>query len=271
MRFREFVEGTPKLTVPTGGRGPAWADLQKALIALGYDLPVHGVDGYSGPETSSAIKKFEADNKLTQNGSPDDEMIQLMNKIIKDKGIKFDKSTEADVVAGKGGYGKVRSGSNSRIDPESRRKALASVANLGPTASARDATAYFISKGWTPAQAAGIVGNLQAESGRNLDINAVGDGGKAYGIAQWHPDRQQNFARVFGKDIKQSSLGEQLAFVQWELENTERRAGQMLSTAKTSEEAAIIFDKYYERSAGLHTDRRVALAKALDKSNTNVG
>jgi peptidoglycan hydrolase-like protein with peptidoglycan-binding domain len=271
MRFREFVEDTPVLTVPVGSRGPAWADLQKALIALGYDLPKHGVDGYSGPETSNAIRKFEKDNKLTINGSPDDEMIKLMNKMLKGKGIKFEKSTEADVVAGKGGYGKVRSGSNSKIDAGTRSRAMGSVANLGPSASARDATDYFISKGWTPAQAAGIVGNLQAESGRDLNPNAIGDNGRAYGIAQWHPDRQNKFEQLFGKDIRQSSLGEQLAFVHWELENTERRAGQMLSTANTAEEAAVIFDKYYERSAGLHTGKRIALAKALDTSKPKIG
>jgi putative chitinase len=87
----------PVLSVPTGRRGPAWADLQKALVALGYKLPRHGVDGISGPETRAAIRNFEADNKLTQDGSVDDDMIQLMNKILRDKKIKFKKSTEDDV------------------------------------------------------------------------------------------------------------------------------------------------------------------------------
>jgi len=92
---------TPILSVPTGSRGPAWADLQKALTALGYKLPRHGVDGISGPETSAAIRKFEADNRLTQDGSVDDAMIQLMNKMLQDKNIRFKKSTEADVKPGK--------------------------------------------------------------------------------------------------------------------------------------------------------------------------
>ena len=222
MRFREFVEGTPILTVPRGSRGPEWADIQKALTALGYQLPVHGVDGISGPETKAAIKKFEQDNKLTIDGSPDDDMIQLMNKMIKDKNIKFAKSTEADVRPGQGGY-QGGQGSNRNIDNATRMRAKASVASLGPSPDARDALQYFVSKGWTTEQAAGIVGNLQAESGRDLQIDAVGDGGKAYGIAQWHPDRQAMFSRVFGKDIRQSTLGEQLAFVQWELENTEKK------------------------------------------------
>lgn len=270
MRFREFVEGTPKLSVPRGSRGPDWADIQKALTALGYELPIHGVDGISGPETKAAIKKFEEDNKLTIDGSVDDEMIQLLNTIIKDKGITFTKSTEADVKPGQGGY-QVRQGPNQKISQDSRMRARGSVASLGPSADAKDALNYFMSKGWTKEQAAGIVGNLQAESGRDLNIDAVGDGGKAYGIAQWHPDRQNNFKQLFGKDIRQSSLGEQLAFVQWELENTEKRAGSMLSNARTAEEAAVIFDKYYERSAGLHTQQRVAYANALSPNISNIG
>jgi len=88
---------TSILTVPTGRRGPAWADLQKVLVSLGYKLPKYGVDGILGPETSAAIRNFEKDNKLTQDGSVDDGMIQLMNKIVQDKKITFKKSTEADV------------------------------------------------------------------------------------------------------------------------------------------------------------------------------
>src|SRR5260363_90445 len=50
-------------------------------------------------------------------------------------------------------------------------------------------------QGWTHKQAAGIVANLKIESG--LNPKAVGDGGKAYGIAQWHPPRQAEFRRAF--------------------------------------------------------------------------
>ena len=275
MRLMEFDLDQPGIKVPVGSRGPAWADLQKALIALGYKLPRHGVDGISGAETRSAIRQFEKNNKLTINGSPDQEMINLMNKILKDKGISFPKSTEKDVRPGQdfSNLKKVRTGPHLRIDPDTRRRAKDSIKGLDrPVASSvRDAYNYFIDQGWTPAQAAGIVGNLQAESGINLNINTVGDNGKAYGIAQWHPDRQEKFKKVFGKDIRQSSLGEQLAFVNWELENTENKAGRMLRTADSAEQAAIIFDRYYERSAGLHTNKRIALANAVLASRSDIG
>jgi len=134
----------------------------------------------------------------------------------------------------------------------------------GDSAHAGQAMQYFMSQGWTKEQAAGIVGNLQAESGANLDSNAVGDGGKAYGIAQWHPDRQANFTNKakYGK-IAGSSFEDQLKFVQWELNNTESAAGKALKSARTPQEAAVIIDKLYERSAGTHRSQRIANAVSL--------
>jgi hypothetical protein len=115
--------------------------------------------------------------------------------------------------------------------------------------------------------AAGIVGNLMVESG-NFDPNVIsgkrrGDGGKAFGVAQWHPDRQANFRKAFGKDIVGSTLKEQLHFIEWELNNTESRAKKKLLQAKTAEEAAHAFDVHYERSSGEHRQRRMSEAKKL--------
>jgi hypothetical protein len=104
---------------------------------------------------------------------------------------------------------------------------------------------YFVSRGWTRAQAAGIVANLQSESG--LDPTRLGDKGLAYGLGQWHPDRQANFARVMGHDIRNSTLGEQLAFVDWELRNTEAAAGARLHQAQRPGEAGTVVSQYYER------------------------
>lgn len=140
----------------------------------------------------------------------------------------------------------------------------------GSSANAATALKFFTQQGWSAAQAAGIVGNLQAESTPNINPAAVGDGGKAYGIAQWHAPRQQDFQTQMNKPIKGSSLQDQLEFMQWELNNTEKSAGAKLKSAKSAAEAAEIFDKFYERSAGLHTDRRVANAVALAPSDTAV-
>lgn len=136
-------------------------------------------------------------------------------------------------------------------------------AGAGGTGNARTALQFFIGKGLTPAQSAGIVGNLQAESGANLNPAAVGDGGQAIGIAQWHPDRRANFQRAFGKPFNQSTFQDQLNFIWWELNNTERNAMTRLRATRTAEEAAAVFDQYYERSSGAHRSRRIANAVAL--------
>lgn len=111
---------------------------------------------------------------------------------------------------------------------------------------AAQAMAYFQSMGWTPAQAAGIVANISEESG--FDHTAVGDGGRAYGLAQHHPDRQANFKKRFGKDMKGSSFEEQLAFIHHEMtQGTERAAGNRLRNARTAAEAGAVVSRYYER------------------------
>jgi LysM repeat protein len=140
----------------------------------------------------------------------------------------------------------------------------------GASGNAKTALDYFIQQGWTPEQAAGIVANLQAESYERIDPAAVGDAGKGYGIAQWHGSRQRDFERVMGKPLKGSSLEDQLKFVQWELtdpKSTERRSGARLKAARTAAEAAAIIDQYYERSSGIHRDKRIKFAQNLVPGN----
>lgn len=129
--------------------------------------------------------------------------------------------------------------------------------------SVEKALAYFVSVGWTPAQAAGLAANFQAES--KFVVDAVGDGGLAYGIGQWHPDRQANFERAFGKSIKGSTLEEQLAFVQWELTNTEQRAAAALRACTTAADAGACVSKMYERPADREGEakKRAALAMKI--------
>lgn len=118
-------------------------------------------------------------------------------------------------------------------------------ASTGSSDAAMDS---LMAKGWTRAQAAGIVANLKQES--NFNPGAIGDGGKAYGIAQWHPDRQAEFKRWSGKDIRGSSFEEQLAFLDWEMrEGREKRAGDRLKQATSAAEAGAVVSKYYERPA----------------------
>lgn len=108
------------------------------------------------------------------------------------------------------------------------------------------AVKFFQSQGWTQNQAAGIAANLGEESG--FDPNATGDKGTAYGAAQWHKDRQQNFEKWAGHSIKGSSLDEQMRFVQYELtQGTEKDAGDRLRRTNTAYEAGSTVSRFYER------------------------
>jgi hypothetical protein len=130
-------------------------------------------------------------------------------------------------------------------------------------ADVRTALDFFVGHGWTAEQSAGIVANLVAES--NLNPEAVGDGGQAYGIAQWHGDRQAHFAALIGKDIHGSSLDDQLAFVHGELVGTEKAAGDALRACTTAGEAGACVSSKYERPADQagEASRRATLAESI--------
>lgn len=130
---------------------------------------------------------------------------------------------------------------------------------------------FFTSKGWTPMQAAAIVGNLTAESYMN-PRTPRGDAGTAMGLAQWRLDRLTQFEKIIGKHCEVASLEEQLRFVDWELKNTHKKAGEYLRTAPSFEAAVHAVDKHYERSAGKHLDRRIKFGReALEAYNARLG
>ncbi|MCF6763842.1 phage tail tip lysozyme [Pseudomonas fragi] len=127
---------------------------------------------------------------------------------------------------------------------------------------------YFQGQGWSRAHAAGITANLGLES--NFDPAAKGDNGRAYGIAQWHDYRQQQFAKWAGKPIQNSSLEEQLRFVQYELtQGGEKKAGDLLRATTTARQAGDIVSRQYERPADSNGDaaKRAAVAEYLDRGN----
>ncbi len=137
------------------------------------------------------------------------------------------------------------------------------VSRFANLATRRDAAVSFFQKqGWSREQAIGIAANLASES--RFNPNSVGDGGQAYGIAQWHPDRQAAFARWAGKDIRDSTLEEQLAFVNYELtQGNEQGAGRALRGARTARESGSIVSRMYERPGDVfgQAGRRGALAQ----------
>lgn len=126
----------------------------------------------------------------------------------------------------------------------------------GGSASSREAHAmqrFMGLHGLTKAQAAGVVGNLTHESvGLNTSIS--GDGGLAFGIAQWHPDRQaglEKFARSKGKPAR--DFDTQLDYVMHELKTEPRYGLAALKSSTTPGEAAAVFGLKFERPAGAQT------------------
>ncbi|MEA9997049.1 MULTISPECIES: phage tail tip lysozyme [unclassified Pseudomonas] len=134
---------------------------------------------------------------------------------------------------------------------------------------------YFKSVGWTPQQAAGIVGNGIAES--NLDPKATGDwkvtGPEARGIFQLHADRQKDFKDWAGfkiTDDRADSL-KQYEFANYELtKGKEAKAGRALRRTADAESAGEVGSRKWLRPGLLEEDKareaisRGALANQLD-------
>ncbi len=121
---------------------------------------------------------------------------------------------------------------------------------------------FYMDKGYSRAQAAGIVGNLLHES--NLNHNAKGDGGASYGLAQWNGDRRKGLFD-YAKTKKESTPGfiTQLEYIDRELNGEEGPAGQALKNAQTPEGAAWAFSELYERPGKPVMQNRIRNAKAL--------
>lgn len=120
---------------------------------------------------------------------------------------------------------------------------------------------YFVSKGLTKEQSAGIVGNLMQESGETLDPAATN--GSHWGIAQWDSGRWNNLKK-FAKDhsLKYKELDAQLQFIWEELPSNGLSA---LKATTTAEDAASVFEANFERSGGSAVDVRQSNAKKVLK------
>jgi len=103
---------------------------------------------------------------------------------------------------------------------------------------------FFIDKGYTPVQAAGIVGNLIQESNLNPTVtNSIG----AFGIAQWFKDRKINFKTWAEQNqLNPYDMDTQLSYVDHELSTSHAAVAKQLAGANSIEEATMIVRKKYE-------------------------
>ncbi|WP_019930922.1 phage tail tip lysozyme [Nocardia sp. BMG111209] len=114
----------------------------------------------------------------------------------------------------------------------------------------------------TPAQAAGIVGNMQTESSFNTGAWNSAEG--ALGLCQWEGGRLsalKAYAKAQGKPI--TDWQTQVDFMMSEMHGGESQAWSALQSAGTPAAAAAAFDQYYERSAGTSRNQRMANATNL--------
>lgn len=114
--------------------------------------------------------------------------------------------------------------------------------------------------GYTPEQAAGIMGNLQQECGGGFTPYINQRGGSGHGIAQWSTsDYKSKFRSQFGHEINEGTLGEQVQF----LINTAKSNGTFsaVRSAISPEQAATIFQQKYEKAGKPNMPNRIKFAK----------
>jgi len=120
----------------TSNKGPAVADMQKALVGLGYDLPRFGIDGIIGSETKGAISKFQQDNGLPVTGVGNVATVEKLNSVLQSKPeilSQLKPSTSADVKG--------------RINPNSLPPLATDSATTGKIGSVLDLIARYESRG----------------------------------------------------------------------------------------------------------------------------
>ena len=110
----------------------------------------------------------------------------------------------------------------------------------------------FQAMGLSKDEAADRLANFIRES--SLDPTSEGDKGKAYGLGQWHPDRQSRYAQLFGHrmqdvDNEWTALKEQALFSQWELENDPYESKQWSRAKGDMMHQDSLYSRYIERPA----------------------
>lgn len=136
---------------------------------------------------------------------------------------------------------------------------------------------FFINRGLTNYQIAGILGNLKAESAMNPAAEQFPDdpnkGGK--GLAQWDDRKYNLYNYAAENNTTWQDPDLQIQFMWYELNNSESDAFRRLKNTKNTRDAALVFHRYYERSADTPEmeKRRVTYAleyqMLLDESTNN--
>jgi len=222
--------------------------IQIGLALLGYEFSNFGVDGLYGSETSKNVEDFKRDYSLEEpdkiNGDFITEtQIKKLVELLKNKNI-----TNEDI--------------KKYIDkPDFSKMNL----SKGDIATSKEIIDFFVNKGLSVEQSAGIAGNLFAES--SFKTNIWGDNNTSYGLAQWHAERMRKlfkWAESKGYDV--NSIEGQLEYLWYELENNESNALNFLRKTTTPADAASTFAAKFERPASSNYSKRVQNAENFYRS-----
>lgn len=142
----------------------------------------------------------------------------------------------------------------------------------GQKATAQEIYQYLINTyHLTPAQAAGVVGNMEYES--SLDTGSFNSVEGAYGLCQWEGGRLTDLQRFAaaqdnGKGKPVGDWKVQVDFMMTELKGGESGAYAQLRSTTTPTDAASAFDQYYERSDGSARNQRILNAETAARTLT---
>ncbi len=116
------------------------------------------------------------------------------------------------------------------------------------------ADVYFELKsyGYSHKACCAVLGNMEQESSLRLETGGSFDGNNSEGLCQWTFGRRgtmMNYAKKHSKSGSWKSVDGQVAYLVWELKNTEKAANKVLKNDSLSlEEMTLQFEKAFERA-----------------------
>ena len=136
------------------------------------------------------------------------------------------------------------------------------------TSNEKAAYDFFVAKGLSKVQSAGIVGNLIQES--NVLPGSVQPGGPGRGIAQWsvggrwnasHNDNLVSYASMHG--LSTGSLTTQLDFIWYELETFSGYGLSKLRASTSISSATVVFQQDFEGCGQCEQSTRISYAQQV--------
>jgi hypothetical protein len=142
--------------------------------------------------------------------------------------------------------------------------------SAGQHASIDQGMAALTAAGLTPAQAAGVLGNAQAESSFNLEPS-VNPSNPHYGMFQWSEHRRQAILTGTGIDVSKASAAQQYKAALWEMNNDSSLAPLKRAFKSnpnmTPQQAAQLWNDSFERPGGYNPARGDMAANIFGAAN----